>query len=72
MVLSDTEVELGATQLKERVKDDVTWEWGQLPQVGFLLNRRITASALFAVAFMLALCCIRIRSFPDVCGHITS
>lgn len=35
LVLSDTEAELGATQHKQRVKadDDVTWEWGQLPQV---------------------------------------
>jgi len=34
MVLSDTEAELGATQHKDRTKnaDDVTWEWGELPQ----------------------------------------
>ena len=32
MVLSDTEAELGALQHKERVHD-VTWEWGELPQV---------------------------------------
>ena len=35
MVLSDTEAELGTAQHKDRAKksDDVTWEWGELPQV---------------------------------------
>ena len=38
MVLSDTEAELGTIQHKERVKksDDVTWKWGELPQVNHM------------------------------------
>ena len=49
MVLSDTEAELGTAQHKERVKksDDVTWKWGELPQVthihmNFLMNHYLS------------------------------
>lgn len=39
MVLSDTEAEIKGTQHLDREKaDDVTWEWGQLPQVIDSLN----------------------------------
>ena len=40
MVLSDTEAEIATAQQKERVKADadVTWEWGELPQVPYLVS----------------------------------